>query len=235
MRGDERQLKVSQRAGLAFDEFTEPEVKFPPTYKYKKYTTQYDKKEGKKCRAPAWCDRILYKTGDGASMDDIEVLTYDHILKLSGSDHKPIFSVMNVRVKEYDPTKMKKIQLRIERELKKSENNSAKVHVELSENEIDFGKLKYRTPECRTLTISNEGEGNAYFHFLPKAEDSHICKRLFNVSKAYGVLKPNEKLDIEMEALIDPDAAHVMQTTDSERIGAERRPRCAARRSGTSR
>ena len=36
------QLKVSQRAGLAFEEFTEPEVKFPPTYKYKKYTTSYD-------------------------------------------------------------------------------------------------------------------------------------------------------------------------------------------------
>ena len=48
-----------------------------------------------------------------------------------------------------------------------------------------------------------------YFHFLPKAEDSHICKRLFNVSKAYGVVKPNETLDIEMEALIDPEAAHV--------------------------
>lgn len=202
------QLKVSQRAGLAFEEFTEPEVKFPPTYKYKKYTTQYDKKEGKKCRAPAWCDRILYKTGDGASMDDIEVLTYDHIMKLSGSDHKPIFCEMNVRVKEYDPAKRKKIQLRIERELKKSENSAAKVHVELSGDEIDFGKLKYRTPERRTLTISNEGEGNAYFHFLPKAEDSHICKRLFNVSKAYGVVKPNEKLDIEMEALIDPEAAH---------------------------
>lgn len=206
---NEAQLKVSQRAGLAFEEFTEPEVKFPPTYKYKKYTTQYDKKEGKKCRAPAWCDRILYKTGDGASMDDIEVLTYDHIMKLSGSDHKPIFCEMNVRVKEYDPAKRKKIQLRIERELKKSENSAAKVHVELSGDEIDFGKLKYRTPERRTLTISNEGEGNAYFHFLPKAEDSHICKRLFNVSKAYGVVKPNEKLDIEMEALIDPEAAHV--------------------------
>ena len=52
----------------------EPELKFPPTYKYKKYTTSYDKKEGKKCRAPAWCDRILYRIGDGAKLEDVDVI-----------------------------------------------------------------------------------------------------------------------------------------------------------------
>ena len=66
-------MKVSQRAGLAFEEFTEPEIKFPPTYKYKKYTTSYDKKEGKKCRAPAWCDRILYHATAGAVRDAVSV------------------------------------------------------------------------------------------------------------------------------------------------------------------
>ena len=104
---------MSQRAGLAFEEFTEPEIKFPPTYKYKKYTTSYDKKEGKKCRAPAWCDRILYHATAGAVRDAVSVESYDHILKLSGSDHKPVFSVMRVRVKDYDVAKMKKAQLRI--------------------------------------------------------------------------------------------------------------------------
>ena len=97
---------MSQRAGLAFEEFTEPEVKFPPTYKYKKYTTSYDKKEGKKCRAPAWCDRILYHQTARAVSDAVRVESYDHILKLSGSDHKPVFAVMTVRVKEYDSAKM---------------------------------------------------------------------------------------------------------------------------------
>ena len=120
---------MSQRAGLAFEEFTEPEVKFPPTYKYKKYTTSYDKKEGKKCRAPAWCDRILYHQTARAVPDAVRVESYDHILKLSGSDHKPVFAVMNVRVKEYDSAKMKKTQLRVERELKKNENAGAAVSV----------------------------------------------------------------------------------------------------------
>ena len=200
---------MSQRAGLAFEEFTEPPVKFPPTYKYKKYTTNYDKKEGKKCRAPAWCDRILYHMGPGAVEDAITVHTYDHITKLSGSDHKPVFAVTTIKVKEYDEAKMKKAQLRIERELKKSEKAGAPVHITLSATEINFGALKYRHAESRDLLIRNDGEANTYFHFLPKAEDAHVSKRMFSVSPAYGVVQPGEELPIHIEAMIDPDAAHV--------------------------
>ena len=202
-------MKVSQRAGLAFVEFTEPDIKFPPTYKYKKYTTYYDKKEGKKCRAPAWCDRILYKTGEGIDPNSIQVESYDHIMKLSGSDHKPVFSVMNTQVKDYDTAKLKKTQLRIERELKKTEKAEIAVDIELSETDIDFGDLKYKTPETRELSISNNSEGNVYYHFLPKPEDGHISKRLFNIDKPYGVIQPNETLPITIEAFVDPETAHV--------------------------
>lgn len=202
-------MKVSQRAGLAFDEFTEPEIKFPPTYKYKKYTTYYDKKEGKKCRAPAWCDRILYKTGEGIDPSAIQVESYDHIMKLSGSDHKPVFSVMNVQVKDYDTAKLKKTQLRIERELKKTEKAESPAEVELSETDIDFGDLKYKTAESRQLSIRNQSEGNVYYHFLPKPEDGHISKRLFNVDKPFGVIQPEETVDITIEAFVDPETAHV--------------------------
>ena len=200
---------MSQRAGLAFDEFTEPEIKFPPTYKYKKYTTYYDKKEGKKCRAPAWCDRILYKTGEGIDPSAIQVESYDHIMKLSGSDHKPVFSVMNVQVKDYDTAKLKKTQLRIERELKKTEKAESPAEVELSETDIDFGDLKYKTAESRQLSIRNQSEGNVYYHFLPKPEDGHISKRLFNVDKPFGVIQPEETVDITIEAFVDPETAHV--------------------------
>ena len=207
---------MSQRAGLAFEEFTEPEIKFPPTYKYKKYTTSYDKKEGKKCRAPAWCDRILYHATAGAVHDAVSVESYDHILKLSGSDHKPVFSVMRVRVKDYDVAKMKKAQLRIERELKKSEDAHAQVSVTLNTEEIDFGSLKYKIPAVRSFTITNTGSANAYFHFLPKAEDFHVSKRMFSVSKAYDVIAPQESVEVSVEALIDAEAAHVVITMWSE-------------------
>ena len=203
------QLKVSQRAGLAFEEFTEPEVKFPPTYKYKKYTTSYDMKEGKKCRAPAWCDRILYHTGEGASFSDVTVHAYDHILKLSGSDHKPVFAVATVRVKDYDQAKLKKTRLRVERDLKKTEHPEAKVVMTLNTDTIDFGALKYKTKAIQELTLTNEGEGNGYFHFLPKPEDQHISKRMFNVTPAYGVVQPGETMTVQIEAFIDSESAHV--------------------------
>lgn len=203
------QLKVSQRAGLAFEEFIEPEIKFPPTYKYKKYTTNYDKKEGKKCRAPAWCDRILYRTGEGASAEDVTVHTYDHVLKLSGSDHKPIFALATVRMKDYDQAAMKKTRLRVERELKKTESAEAPVEVTLSTDNINFGDLKYKTRAVRELEVTNEGSGNAYFHFLPKSEDPHVSKRMFTVTPAYGVVQPGQSQTVMVEAFIDSEAAHV--------------------------
>lgn len=187
----------------------EPELKFPPTYKYKKYTTSYDKKEGKKCRAPAWCDRILYRIGDGAKLEDVDVEAYDHVMKLSGSDHKPVFAVMTVRVKDYDDAKLKKTRLRVERELKRTENATAPVNVSLSTNTIDFGSLKYKTAETQSLEIRNDGEGNAYFHFLPKAEDPHVSKRMFTVSPAYGVVIPGETVTVSVKAFVDSEAAHV--------------------------
>ena len=203
------QLKVSQRAGLAFEEFIEADIKFPPTYKYQKYTTTYDKKEGKKCRAPAWCDRILYRTGEGISPEDVEIVTYDHVMKLSRSDHKPVFALANVKIKDYDQAVMKKTRLRVERELKKTEGADKPVKVSLSTKSINFGDLKYKTRAVREMEVTNEGSGNAYFHFMPKAEDPHVSKRMFTVTPAYGVVQPGESQTIMIEAFIDSEAAHV--------------------------
>jgi hypothetical protein len=143
--------------------------------------------------------------------DAIEPQSYDHILKLSGSDHKPVFSLMNVKVKDYDVTKMKRVQMRVERELKKSEDPAAPVELELSEQQVDFGKLQYKQPKVHEFTLSNHGSSNAYFRFLSKPEDAHVSKRLFNVSPAYGLIKPGEVQTISVEALIDAEAAHVVE------------------------
>ena len=52
-------------------------------------------------------------------------------------------------------------------------------------------------------------EGNVYYHFLPKPEDGHICKRLFNIDKPFGVIQPDETIVISIEAFVDPETAHV--------------------------
>ena len=79
----------------------------------------------------------------------------------------------------------------------------------LNTDTIDFGSLKYKTKAIQELTLTNEGEGNGYFHFLPKPEDQHISKRMFNVTTAYGVVQPGETMTVQIEAFIDSESAHV--------------------------
>jgi phosphatidylinositol-bisphosphatase len=56
---DQLNMERAKRPDL-FQNFCEAEITFPPTYKYEPGTTQYDAREGKKLRSPAWCDRILF-------------------------------------------------------------------------------------------------------------------------------------------------------------------------------
>lgn len=54
------QLKKEISRGNVFQGCTEGPITFPPTYKFDPYSRCYD--TGKKSRAPAWCDRILYSS-----------------------------------------------------------------------------------------------------------------------------------------------------------------------------
>ena len=87
------QLLVSRRRNpgfrvRAFDEFP---IGFAPTYKYDVGSDRYDTSE--KRRAPAWCDRILYR---GAGK--IKQLDYRrHELRVS--DHRPVSGLFKVRIK----------------------------------------------------------------------------------------------------------------------------------------
>lgn len=90
---DRDQLLVSRRRNPDFRlrAFTEFPINFAPTYKYDVGSDKYDTSE--KHRAPAWCDRILYR-GTG----NIKQLEYRrHELKVS--DHRPVSGSFKIRVK----------------------------------------------------------------------------------------------------------------------------------------
>ena len=87
------QLLVSRRRnpGFRIRAFEEFPIDFAPTYKYDIGSDRYDTSE--KRRAPAWCDRILYR---GAGK--IKQLDYRrHELRIS--DHRPVSGLFQMRIK----------------------------------------------------------------------------------------------------------------------------------------
>jgi len=67
----------------SLDGYSEGCIGFPPTYKYMLGSDELNSN-----RCPAWCDRILYKSGSALSL---ELLEYDSFSELRNtSDHRPV-------------------------------------------------------------------------------------------------------------------------------------------------
>ncbi|KAI4226175.1 MAG: hypothetical protein L6R36_003356 [Xanthoria steineri] len=97
------QLLVSRRKNPTFGlkAFVESPITFDPTYKYDVGSDVYDSSE--KHRAPAWCDRILYR-GPGK----IKQMDYRrHELRIS--DHRPVTGNFKIRVKSILPAQREKV------------------------------------------------------------------------------------------------------------------------------
>lgn len=84
------QLKHEMQRKRVFNQYNEGIIRFRPTYKYDTGTDNWDSSE--KNRAPAWCDRVLWKG------ERIEQLTYESVMRLQLSDHKPVYAIFNCGV-----------------------------------------------------------------------------------------------------------------------------------------
>jgi hypothetical protein len=96
------QIMVSRRrvSGFRLSPFTELPITFAPTYKYDTGTDNYDSSEKK--RAPAWCDRLLYR-GPGR----VKQTEYRrHEVRVS--DHRPVSGLFKITVKTIDEVKREK-------------------------------------------------------------------------------------------------------------------------------
>lgn len=91
-----------QVRGGAFYGFQEDQIKFYPTYKFDKGTSNYDTSE--KQRVPSWTDRVLYRS---TINDKITSLNYNSVMDIFESDHKPVYNTFRSRVKYIDTCKKK--------------------------------------------------------------------------------------------------------------------------------
>ncbi|GAA6016546.1 hypothetical protein JCM10207_002835 [Rhodosporidiobolus poonsookiae] len=76
--------------------FTEAPVCFLPTYKYDYGTSTYD--TSAKQRAPAWCDRILWRAERAVSVTPVSYGRFEADI----SDHKPVAACFDVEVRTVD-------------------------------------------------------------------------------------------------------------------------------------
>ncbi|PWY92207.1 inositol polyphosphate phosphatase [Aspergillus heteromorphus CBS 117.55] len=92
------QLLASRRKnpGFRLRSFNEAPITFAPTYKYDVGTDEYDSSDKK--RAPAWCDRVLYR-----GLGRVRQLEYRR-LEVRASDHRPVTATFKLRIKTVLPT-----------------------------------------------------------------------------------------------------------------------------------
>jgi inositol polyphosphate 5-phosphatase INPP5B/F len=93
------QLNIEVAKKTAFQGFSEGTLNFEPTYKYQPGTDNYDRRPDKKIRAPAWCDRVLWRSTLDAAMYPIELKAYERS-NLVPSDHKPVSAQFMLKFRE---------------------------------------------------------------------------------------------------------------------------------------
>ncbi|KAF2860032.1 DNase I-like protein [Piedraia hortae CBS 480.64] len=93
------QLLLSRKRNPAFRlrAFQESPITFAPTYKYNVHSDEYDTSEKK--RAPAWCDRILYRGKGKVMMEEYRRW------EVRASDHRPVTGRLRIRLKTVDGNK----------------------------------------------------------------------------------------------------------------------------------
>jgi len=111
------QLREQRNKHSVFEEFVEDAINFMPTYKYDPGTDKFDTSE--KCRMPAWCDRILWKSNTSVKCEDYR----SHpIHKLS--DHKPVSAVLLVQTRVVDVQRKQIVLDEILKDLDRQANDS---------------------------------------------------------------------------------------------------------------
>lgn len=198
------QLSQQHKVGNVFSGYKEGAIRFRPTYKYDVGTDEWDTSE--KARAPAWCDRVLYK-GDGIR----QLVSYLSIAALKISDHKPVVALFNSDLRLIDAVKYRKIHEEVMKKLDKLENEFLP-QVMVDNTEVIFDTVRFLEAQSRILMIANTGQVPVQFEFIKKFDDSNYCKDWLHIEPYMGFILPGEKYDVKLEVYVDKRCASKMNS-----------------------
>mmetsp|Transcript_19923 Transcript_19923/g.39110 ORF Transcript_19923/g.39110 Transcript_19923/m.39110 type:complete len:883 (-) Transcript_19923:504-3152(-) len=201
------QLLTEQAAGRAFVGFKEGEIQFLPTYKFQTGTNQYDRRPEKKTRAPAYCDRVLWREVNGAAA---RILQYVSCPTMTMSDHKPVIALFDARVKEVVPSKRTVVFHEIARQLDRWEN-AERPQLQVEPQTIMFeGGLRYMERREETILLTNTCNVPVAWRFTSNMEDKAICKPWLRLDPDFGLIPPGERAEIRVVALVEHTTARAL-------------------------
>jgi len=196
------QLRKQKDAGKVFQGYSEGKISFKPTYKFDPGTDRWDTSE--KGRAPAWCDRILWK-GKG-----IKQLRYDSQPVLKLSDHKPVYGVFEVGIKIVNTTRERQVFEDIMLKLDRLENENLP-QVKLERNEFRFDEIKFMEERVERLMVANTGQVPAQFRFIPKLNDEEVSKPWLRLNPKSGIVLPGDVEEIEITVVVDKEIVFTLK------------------------
>ncbi|SGY38778.1 BQ5605_C003g02070 [Microbotryum silenes-dioicae] len=218
------QLKIQQKYKLAFAEFVEAPITFPPTFKFDIGTLTYDTSE--KQRTPSWTDRIMWLS---IKNEGVKCLEYKSCPEVTMSDHKPVTAMLQVEVSTVVKEKRMRVQHEVmtERELKSqavrsrlifhcTETPNLIVTVDQYDNDalpdvklipgpsIHFDRaIRYLIPQTQTVKIENVGSVVAQWFFTLKPGATTIAPPWLSISPSSGLLLPGERATVSFTIRVD--------------------------------
>ncbi len=200
------QLVVEKNACRVFDDYEEGEITFLPSYKFDAGTNIYDTSEKK--RTPSYTDRVLWKERENKVVKQKYYAMHDTYMI---SDHKPIVSGFEFPVKVILQDKYMLVYRELLKTLDKLENDMLP-EIKLSNQLIDFEKVKYMEPQSRLLTLENTGQVVCEFMFVPKPGEETAHKPWIRLDPFGGIIMPNEKMEIRVTVRVDSAQAGELNT-----------------------
>ncbi|GAA5852023.1 hypothetical protein JCM8547_000130 [Rhodosporidiobolus lusitaniae] len=185
------QLRIQQQHRLAFSDFEEAPITFPPTFKFDVGTEVYDTSE--KQRTPSWTDRILFLSIHERS---VQCERYESFPEVGMSDHKPVAAVLRVPVYTVLPEKRNEVQQEVIAELDSYDNN-ALPDVKLSPGpSVEFDEVRYDEPVTKTIEVVNVGQVMAPWSFVCKPGTTSLTPPWLHLSPTSGLILPNERATV---------------------------------------
>ena len=208
------QLHIEKARGHAFVGFEEGRIRFPPTYKYKTNTNEYDK-DVKKARYPAYCDRIQWCSNDS----NFEQLYYRRAGKLKASDHKPVMALFDVPIKKDIISKKKRLRQHLE--ALTEDARACQPRIAVDSQMIDIGDVRFEVPVVKRLIVKNVGNSVVVFRCesagkrKSKGEGAvNLLLPWLNIDPLEGVVHPGHVVELNITLFVDRNYAFLLNTEE---------------------